>query len=303
MAKYREVEVVISARDEYSKTFKDADRSIGSLESSMKGKASGLSSEYEKIIAGQSTVVESSKKMGAALTGALNGSGENSGEGGIPVIEAMRLENEEKLLVMQDYNATHLELLRERLSMETEMERESSDTRMQNAAKERDFKMQAASGYVGAAKGFMGNLLKATSAHGKSSFKLMKGFGTAQAIVDTYMGVNRALGSAPPPLNFALAASVMASGMASVSKIKSVSPSGGSAGGGGLSGGRGAMTKGLDVPVKGEVEAVKQTQKVTINVHNPLSEQNWDAISEDIVGAINKAGERNVALTIKNTED
>ncbi|MCK4846067.1 MAG: hypothetical protein KAS88_00230, partial [Deltaproteobacteria bacterium] len=60
---------------------------------------------------------------------------------------------------------------------------------------------------------------------------------------------------------------------------------------------------GLEVPIKANGEAEKQTQKVTINVHNPLSEQNWDAISEDIVGAINKAGERNVALTIKNTED
>ncbi len=305
MEKDRSVEVVISARDEYSKTFEKVDKSIGSLQSSVRSNVDGVKQEYGKTLLAQSAAVAGSNGADIELSGAIAQKGFAGDENGTSSAETMRIENEEKVLATTDYNATHLELTRQRLLMESEMEREGSDSRMQNAAKERDFKMQAVSDYAGAAISLMGNLLTATSAHGKSSFKLMKGFGTAQAIVDTYMGVNRALGSAPPPLNFALAASVMASGMATVSKIKATSPSGGSGARGGVSrgAGRGARTRGLEVPIKANGEAEKQTQKVTINVHNPLSEQNWDAISEDIVGAINKAGERNVALTIKNTED
>ena len=41
----------------------------------------------------------------------------------------------------------------------------------------------------------------------------------AQAIRDTFTGANKALASAPPPFNFALAASVVAAGIANVAKI------------------------------------------------------------------------------------
>jgi len=48
---------------------------------------------------------------------------------------------------------------------------------------------------------------------------MTKGLTIAQAVADTYAGANKALASAPPPLNFAQAALVVASGLANVSQI------------------------------------------------------------------------------------
>lgn len=46
---------------------------------------------------------------------------------------------------------------------------------------------------------------------------------------------------------------------------------------------------------------VKAPQNITIQIYNPLSEQNWQKIVEDnIVPAINSASERNIAITVKN---
>ena len=46
---------------------------------------------------------------------------------------------------------------------------------------------------------------------------------------------------------------------------------------------------------------VKAPQNITIQIYNPLSEQNWQKIVEDnIVPAINSASERNIAVTVKN---
>lgn len=46
---------------------------------------------------------------------------------------------------------------------------------------------------------------------------------------------------------------------------------------------------------------VNAPQNITIQIYNPLSEQNWQKIVEDnIVPAINSASERNIAVTVKN---
>lgn len=46
---------------------------------------------------------------------------------------------------------------------------------------------------------------------------------------------------------------------------------------------------------------VKAPQNITIQIYNPLSEQNWQKIVEDnIVPAIISASERNIAVTVKN---
>ena len=47
----------------------------------------------------------------------------------------------------------------------------------------------------------------------------------------------------------------------------------------------------------------KQTQNVTIIINNPLSDQNWDRIAQDnIIPAINAAGERNVKISLRAVE-
>lgn len=47
---------------------------------------------------------------------------------------------------------------------------------------------------------------------------------------------------------------------------------------------------------------IKSTQQVTINIYNPLSEQNWAQIAEDnIIPAINDAANRNINIVVQAT--
>lgn len=58
---------------------------------------------------------------------------------------------------------------------------------------------------------------------------------------------------------------------------------------------------GTEVPAGApEARDTRPVQNVTVHVHNPLSDQNWDAVSEEIVEALNRAGDRNVAVSIRN---
>ncbi|EAZ7297372.1 hypothetical protein C7048_06270 [Salmonella enterica] len=61
------------------------------------------------------------------------------------------------------------------------------------------------------------------TAIGKTMFAAQKGAAIAQATIDTYAAANKALASAPAPMNYALAAGAVARGIANVAQIKSTS--------------------------------------------------------------------------------
>ena len=65
----------------------------------------------------------------------------------------------------------------------------------------------------------------------RKAFQAYKAFAVAEAIVSTYKGAAKALGSYPPPFNFIAAAAVVAGGLAQVNAIKSQSYSGRAQGG------------------------------------------------------------------------
>lgn len=68
----------------------------------------------------------------------------------------------------------------------------------------------------------------ALAAHNKKLSKVMKVANISRAIMDTYAGANKALASYPPPWGFAMAAGVIASGLANVATIRSQRRFGGS---------------------------------------------------------------------------
>jgi len=89
--------------------------------------------------------------------------------------------------------------------------------------------------------GMFGSLQSLTENFGKKNTALSKAFGIAQALINTYVGVTQALRTLPPPASYAAAAATLASGLAQVASIRSISDSGkGGAGGGSVSSGGGA---------------------------------------------------------------
>lgn len=213
-------------------------------------------------------------------------------------IEKIVTTYDERILAMQDYNTRVVGEMTRAGMEQAQIEKSFTELKMSYIQKERDFRIQMASQSLGATANFMQNLYVLTGSQNKKMFSMMKAFSTAQALMDTYAGATRALSSLPFPANIAAMASVVAAGMAKVKQIRSTSPGGGSisAGGSANSTYRGGAFNSQPVPMRLEENSKKETQNIVIQIHNPISDGNWDAISEQMVEAINRAGKRNVNI-------
>lgn len=104
---------------------------------------------------------------------------------------------------------------------------------------------RAGATWANAGASMSGGFAELANAFSKSNKEMAvagKAFGIVQATINTYTAFTKALASAPPPLNYALAAGVLAAGMAKVMAISSQSTAGLAMGGafrvpGGIGGG------------------------------------------------------------------
>ena len=103
----------------------------------------------------------------------------------------------------------------------------------------------------------MGKELSATKGQSKKLFAIQKAASIAKAIMSTYEGATKAMAAYPPPINFAMAAAVVAGGLAQVSSIRSQSFDGG-----GFTG-HGSRTGGVDG--KGGFNAILQPNETVID--------------------------------------
>lgn len=151
------------------------------------------------------------------------------------------------------------------------------------------------------------NLFIATGSRHRAMFEAMKSFAVAETIIQTYraaQGAYAALAPIPvvgPALGAGAAAAALAAGFARVEQIRNTMPdeatssidSRGRANPQYSGGSPGAY------PAPTRVEEPRPSQSITVQIYNPLSEQNWQRIVEDnIVPALRDAGERNVAVNI-----
>ena len=94
-------------------------------------------------------------------------------------------------------------------------------------------------------------------------FEDSKAVAIAQALINTYQGVTKALASYPPPIAQAMAGLQLAAGLAQVANIRKTSKSsGGSAGGGGAASGGGAVA--ATTPASGAPEAAEPSRAIHI---------------------------------------
>ena len=101
------------------------------------------------------------------------------------------------------------------------------------------------------------------------------------------------------------AAAAIAAGLARVEQIRSTEPRGAtasiSAGGRANPQYSGGSPSAYPVPTR--LDEGGPAQFITVQIYNPLSEQNWQKIVEDnIIPAIKDAGDRNISLSIRKME-
>jgi hypothetical protein len=119
------------------------------------------------------------------------------------------------------------------LEQETKKEQEESIKRIMQAQRERDLKLLAAQI---TAQNFASTFQMMSSLgtkHARQWFTMYKMAAMSEAIISTYAGAARALKDYPAPWSYAVAASVIAMGMAKVAVIRAQQFQGGGAGAGG----------------------------------------------------------------------
>lgn len=134
--------------------------------------------------------------------------------------EADMLRLDEKYLVEQEKARNNAEALLAIKQMreieETRIQQKYADQRAKIAEREAQQRLQAGMHLYSS----LGDLMVTMMGKNKQSARLAQGIATGEAIMNTYVGANKALASAPPPVNFISASAVIASGLANVMKIQ-----------------------------------------------------------------------------------
>lgn len=276
----------------------------------LKAEAIKVSAEAQKIALAEMTAAKAQAKAEEKAQTALEALEKTSPFGvgaptaeGMTELERLQFDQQQKLEAMRNFAGQKLTLLQETNASEAEIERAGAELKTGFEQQLQDDKIEMREAATASLMGTAANLLAFEAQSSKKAFKLNKLFNIGQAVMNVATGITSAL-RLPFPANIAAAAKTAAIGFTSLKNIKSAKFGGGGGGGGAVAGGGGgvapARTPELPIgrPEKPEVAA----QQVNITIKNPLSDQNWDNISEQIVGAVNMAGKRNVKVDINAVE-
>lgn len=281
MTKESEVKVVIKAEDEYMKT-----RGPGSMSPTPSG--GGQDSGISANSAGAS--------LGASIGGGLSSLGGNvSPEAGMELAYAQRLETE------REFQSQRLQIIRSANFEESMVMGQHSKEQLSKDKENNEIKKGNTKALIGASLSLMSTLMSGSKKNNKAMFEAEKAFSVGKAMMSAYAGASKAFEtySANPPLAGLMAGIALAKGMAMARSIASqkMTRSPGSSGGG-LGGSLPSSPGSSTRPYGGlEEDATRGTQNLVVNIHNPLSDENWAKIVEDnIIPAIEDAGDRNVVI-------
>lgn len=171
-----------------------------------------------------------------------------------------------------------------------------------------DAKIAARQNAVTGAKDLMTNLANAIGTESKKSFEVTKALNVSQAIIDGQAAVQGAFKQGNiiggPLLGGVFAAVAAAAAAVNVQKIKSAKFGGGGSvtkpSGGGVGGG---VTPAAPSLTQTREEQERGEQQVTVIVHNPISEGNWEALAEGVATAVNAARDRNIRIDVGRPQE
>ncbi|MCK2149537.1 hypothetical protein MYE70_10710 [Marinobacter alexandrii] len=146
---------------------------------------------------------------------------------------AIRRAHKDRVLALND--ALRLGVINsaeERNRLEVESARQRNEQLRQLEMQKYELLNSGQDAFLSATSNLFGNLASIAEKGGKDQFSSWKAMASAQAAVSTALAVANALTAAPPPINFALAASVGALGAVQIAEIQSQEYQGSFLGGG-----------------------------------------------------------------------
>ncbi|MEK6792042.1 MAG: hypothetical protein AABY45_10130 [Deltaproteobacteria bacterium] len=252
----------------------------------MEGAASRLSSQNVSVEAGQANASARNLQSGA---------------------EKMAANGDAQLASIRDYNAAVIAEMTRALDTKATVEERYANQSISLAQIEGGMRVQIAADTAGMLANTAQNLSVLLGNKNRETFEAMKAFAIAEALIKGAQIVMSAWNEGAK-VNYyygiALAASAAVAVAAQIEKIRqmkmgdasaSISPAGAA-----RPSYHGGSASAYPVPQRIEGED-KQRQDVTINIYNPLSDENWQRIAEEnIIPALNNASNRNIAITIRN---
>tara|TARA_Y100001973_G_scaffold106528_2_gene185035 strand:+ start:7489 stop:9279 length:1791 start_codon:yes stop_codon:yes gene_type:complete len=158
---------------------------------------------------------------------------------------SIRQAHKERVMALDDaLRLGVIENAEERNRLEVESTRQRNEQLRQLEMQKYEFLDAGQQSFLNATSNLFGNLASIAEKGGKDQFNTWKAMASAQAAVSTALAVANALTAAPPPVNFALAASVGALGAVQIAQIQSQEYQGSYLGGGFT--GTGPRTGGVD---------------------------------------------------------
>ena len=176
-----------------------------------------------------------------------------------PRVESAKAEAEALALVNQA-EAERLRIMQEMRTPEEEMiaRQQHLSELFQGGAKDAQTYGRAMAAASALSAKNMDALASTVSSNLSAIFGESKGVAIAQALINTYQGITRAIATYPPPISTAMAAIQAAAGFAQVANIRKQTKSGGGGSGGGAGAAAGAGASAAAVP--------QQQQLVSINL-------------------------------------
>lgn len=178
-----------------------------------------LSLQARQIAQDQAKAVADAKKAGAAFSDAVSGAQRDIES---PAETAAR-ELSERLDVIKNFFMLESEEQARRTDAGIMAEQAYQKKLTQIKKQEEDKRLQMNNTTLGATADLFGNLASLAEQGGKKSFNAWKLFASAQAAVNAALAITNVLATVPPPLSFALAASVAAITGAQIGQIASTS--------------------------------------------------------------------------------
>lgn len=284
MKKVKKISVVTNAHDEYSKAV-----GMGATTSS----SSGGGQNYGLIASSAASTLATSPVGGVSIPGAGAAPGDGTNLAYAERLEMERAFQSERLEIIKSANFEEFSVMGNHSDEQVSKEKENNEIRKGNTK-----------ALIGASLSLMSTLMSGANKNNKAMFEVQKAYSIGTAMMDAYSSAGKVYAryAANPPLAGLMSAMALAKGVALARSIASqkMTRSVGSGGGGVIGGGSHRATGGSTVPygASGESE-YKGTQNIVVNIHNPLSDENWAKIVEDnIIPAIEGAGKRNVLLDV-----
>lgn len=322
MANDNEMRIVLAADDEYSavleqaagKAEKTAARITNSFERTSPASATAGFDAYAAAI-DKATAAESAREQRANETTARKVVAAQSTAQAIEDPGQIAADDargyQARLYALYEFNDAVMQEVQRARSAQAGIEGAYTEAEIGYARRKRDLQILYIGETFGMASNVMQNLYVLTGKKNKDMFEMMKAFAIAETLIATYSAAQKSFdkgitetGSYWGGIAYAAAATI--AGMARVSEIQRQQPGEGSGGSISASGSanpsyQGGSSSAYPVPQRLERDTVKAPQQVTVNIYNPLSDQNWQKIvDENIVPAINDAANRNIVLTVKN---